>query len=465
MLERGGNSVYPRTNLNLLKLVLTGVGGYIQVDSTCTDCPVDSSGYVEFPSYTPPVNSGGMLCFSSINDYNFFIKATDLESLNALDSVLGFQSLRHLYNLNEFYNHDWADTASLSLDNDEYQTVMNERAEVKIGNKFYKALYNHLYAVINNNNVSALDSVRAYGVFAAHSDILYYNEENGSYVTPAKREGTGGTQSCNDFNPVASSDVNYNSKTVYLTTFLKYGLSLPNYPQNYTSVKANYTIDWGDGIVQTFVGFCISNNVFTHQYQWPVSGYLIRNINIQIQLVAQTNPTSGYNYLVQNCPFLPNINWVVNSSVYIDSGNHPDCLGDNIKRNFIGISQYVNGTNYRLECQLAQMPHATFGITRVKAKGIFTKWNGSRWKRTKSIGKVTLNLRGDTYAYYSCTQLYKTFSLSTTSNKKQKIKLPYDINGEFYTKRILPLALNADFIWKYNNNQISVGNYTEILKP
>ena len=50
--------------------------------------------------------------------------------------------------------------------------------------------------------------------------------------------------SCNDFNPVASSDVNYNSKTVYLTTFLKYGLSLPNYPQNYTCLL--YTSDAAD---------------------------------------------------------------------------------------------------------------------------------------------------------------------------------------------------------------------------
>jgi len=33
-----------------------------------------------------------------------------------------------------------------------------------------------------------------------------------------------------------------------------------------------------------------------------------------------------------------------------------------------------------------------------------------------------------------------------------------------YYKNLL-LAINADFLWKYNNNQISIGNYNEVLKP
>lgn len=106
----GGNYIYDYTNLDLLKLVRTGVGGYVNVDSSCNSCTADTF-FVNFPSYTPPVNNGGILSFSTSNDYNLFVKAANLmedlwiysnedfedtpneiyhlgeESLNSLDSL------------------------------------------------------------------------------------------------------------------------------------------------------------------------------------------------------------------------------------------------------------------------------------------------------------------------------------------------------------------------------------------
>ena len=427
-----------------------------------------------------------------MNDFDSFIKATYLledlwkssgidyedtpqeiyhlgeESLNALDSVLGFQSLRTKYDLNEYYNHDWADTASLYVEDDDYQIALNQNHEIKIGSKFYKFIFNSIVAIVNNNNTAALDSVRLYGIFAVNADILYYNEETGLYEDPSKQEGTGGTQSCSNFNPRSFATPHYSlsQNWVDLATFLQYTSPLSGYPQNYRSVKGYYTIDWGDGVVESFTGYLIEVNYFKHIYQWPVTGSVVKNITVRCQLIPQSNPTNGYNLLIQDCPDLLNIIWTITTTVKLDSFNYPDCMNNSIRREFMGIERTVNGTRYRLECKIKKSKNPVFWSPSIKATAKFTKLKNNKWKNTKSLNDMILTVRGSVFRTYDCNQSWLEINRTVIKSRKNKIKNRHSnlIYG-VYTKRNLPSAINVDFIWKYNNNQSQVSNFNELLNP
>ncbi len=506
--SRGGGSTYTWTNGNLLKLVLYGTGGFVQVDTTCVTCPADSLQLVEFPTYSPPVNSGGMLSFSSMNDYNLFIKAANLmedlwrytdvdyeetpqevfhlgeESLNALDSVFGFQSLRAIYDLNEYNNHDWADTASLIVEEDDYQIVYNQNHEVKIGDKFYKNISNNIIAVVSNNNLLALDLLRVYGIFTDNPDVIFYNETTGLYESPSKQEGTGGTQGCPDFRlrssaGLSSTYINPTSSRFTLNTSVLYNLVLPNFPGNYKNVKGQYTVDWGDGsAIEVFTGYMIIVNYFYHIYQYPAIGSITRNITVTCQLISQSNPSTGYNRLLQDCPSLPSVLFTSATTVTLDSYNYPNCLEGKIVRKFNTIEHYVNGTKYRAECKLEQVASKggiifNFRRPKVVATIVFAKFKNGRWKNTNSIGELKLILRGNVYRAYDCSDLFYTINQTKSKNKKKKIK--FKILGivgssvyfpdNFHTQKMFPTAINADFLWKYNNGQGVIGNYNEVLKP
>jgi len=154
--------------------------------------------------------------------------------------------------VNEFYNHDWSDTASLYVDDDDYQVVFNNNYELKIADKFYKYLANNIVAIIGNSNVAALEQARMHGFFPYNQDITFYNEEDGVYENPTKPSIQQQTQSCSDFTllnfvskltPLSSTA---NQWDVELTTLVFYFRNATQIQDDYTYVKANYTIDWGD---------------------------------------------------------------------------------------------------------------------------------------------------------------------------------------------------------------------------
>ncbi len=146
-----------------------------------------------------------------------------------------------------------------------------------------------------------------------------------------------------------------------------------------------------------------------------------------------------------------------------------DCMGANIKRKFNGNDLVVNGKKYRIECQLKQKVSPFAGSPHIKAIALFTKWTGSRWKNSTSPNKITLNLRGNVYNELTCSDLFTILNKSITKNKRSEIKIKTaDYSGVpsgFKTRRSLPFAINADFIWFYNSNQSTFGNYLEVLKP
>lgn len=243
--------------------------------------------------------------------------------------------------------------------------------------------------------------------------------------------------------------------------------------------KANYTIDWGDGTVETFVGYFCNVNYFFHEYQYPPTGFLNRNITVNCQLIPQSSPSSGYSDLIQNCPNLPNIIFTSTTTIKLETFNYPDCLGGKIVREFKGNEVYIGGTKYRVECKLKQISsYTTFIFTwrqpKIGATVVFNKLKNGKWKKTKSIGHITLAVRGDIYRLYDCSNLFYTINYTKIKNKAKKIKLTFigilGSNGQyfpddFHTSKYMPNAINADFVWKYNNNQTAIGSYNELLKP
>jgi hypothetical protein len=491
--SRDGSSLLPHTNEALLKLMRDGGGGSISVnyDSTCTNCNADS--IVTFPSFIFPINESGMLSFASMADYEGFIKAAGLmedlwtyskidyedtpdeiyhlgeESLNSLDSLLGFSSLRHKYELNEYYNYDWADTASIYVDDEDYPTVLNTDYEVKIGTKYYKYLSNSILAIVHNGSIQTLDSLRVFGFFMPRSNVTLYNEEVQSYETPNEIfYGEGG---CDNFvlygfasnvTPQNPGTTQWNVRLNFSNFYNQSSTSQPS-----LAVLADYTINWGDGNIETFRDRYRSPAIKFHTYSQsiPVGGSVTKNISISCTVV---NPQADCCLLLFHCPGIANEIFTASTNVTLSIPPDPgDCLDKNIKRKFYGAQLSVNGKAYRLYCKLKQKSDPQIGFSHVTATVIFEKQktNGS-WKKANSISTIGLNLRGKIYNDYSCDNVFGTLNNSEWRNKKKKLKIKdNNVTSSFRSRKSLPNAINADFIWTYNNGQTLVGVYNERLKP
>ncbi len=490
-----GGIVLSHTNEHLLSLVLSGSGGIIMVDTISVGA-VDSLTQIAFPSFAPPVNNAGMLEFLAVQDYDNFIKAANLmedlwiyseidyedtpdeiyhlgeESFNALDSATGFTSLRGIYELNDFYNSSWRDTAMVYVEDDDIQIVMNQQNEVKIGDKYYKYITDNVLSKISN--LTMLDSVRAFGVFTNGRNVVHFDEETGLEV-PEPEDGPV-AEGCGDF---------YLSVSGIIGSYPRWGLNVMvmnpvtgNQPSLYSNVKANYTVDWGDGSVENFVGYFGLVNHFNHDYQYPSSGFVNRTISVTCQIISQSPPSTGYSNLINNCAGLPGIVFTGTTTIKLESYNYPECMSGRIIREFNGNEVNVQGTWYRLACKIKQVStFAGFIIEwrrpKIVTTAIFQKFKNGRWKKTKSLGDIKLTVRGEVYRDFSCTDIFHTINFPSTKKKKKKIKVKFlGIPGTsfFYppnirTHRNLPTAINVDFVWKYNNNQVTVGNYNEVLKP
>jgi hypothetical protein len=405
------------TNANLLNLVLSGSGGVVLVDSTCDHCPIDtvSSYRVTFPRYTPPTNIGNMLSFSTEADYNNFVIAANLmqslwknsemayedtplevyylgeESFNAFDSAMSFQSLRSLYELSDFNDENWRDTLGVYVEDDDKQIVLNDLSEVKIGSKYYKYVTDNLMAEIGD--LATLDSVRLWGVLATQGNNLRFYDEQYNTITPLG-EWLELVQGCNDFNLNLvghfTSYVNPTSNKWTIGTMVRNPVINTNSTQN-KNIKANYTVDWGDGVVQTFVGYFGLINYFTHIYQYPSSGFINRNITVSCQIIPQSNPSQAYLNVLANCPSVTSTIFTSSTVIKLETFNYPDCLGGRIVREFAGIEHTVGGTRYRVDCKLKQVStHSGFIVAWQQAKiattVVFRKFHNNRWKKTKSIG-------------------------------------------------------------------------------
>ncbi len=501
--QNAGNAnkgdTYKYANENLLQLVLTGEGGWIQLDSNCNDIEADTLCRIKFPEFISPSNTGGMLSFASESDYNNFIAAANLmerlwqypktdyedtpeeinhlgeESFNALDSALGFQSLRHKYEINEFYDSDWTDTAYSYLDNDDYTIVMNQDGEVKIGTNYYKYLFDDVITIVNNSNLGALNLVRQRQIFARDPDVHFFNENLGRLMTQEEGggsgnppNGTGGTHGCGNFEIYGFAS-NTTPPVVGTTQWTVRLLFSGFYNLGTTAilpcVKANWQINWGDGTTETFVDNFSSPAIRFHTYTQAIQqgGSVTKNISITCQIVnVCTDPLISF-----NCPNITNL--VFNASASVVLAIPPpaeECMGNNIRRKFYDAQFSVGGKNYRLHCKLKQQPKPAIGWPDITATVIFEKQKGNKWKKANPVHTMGLILRGKVYSGEVCNVVYKTLNYSEWTGRKSKIKLKEtNLQWAFHSRKSLPNAINADYIWYYNNGQSAVGVYNEVLKP
>lgn len=495
----------PHSNENLLNLVLTGSGGKVAVDTNTShgsSAAAETLTLIEFPAYSPPVNVNGMLQFPSMGDYNSFSVAADLmeewwiypdtdyedtpyeiyhlgdESLNAYDSAMGFSSLRHRYELNEFYDPDWVDTTLLYVDDDDYQIVFNTEQELKIGDKYYKYISDNLIAVVSNSDLQALEMARDYGVFSNHPNISIFNEESSGYVNPPKIELHEQPEGCADFDLYAyANNLTAPGSTVnqWLVELNFAGYFSPNSfsPTTVATVRANFTINWGDGTTETFEDLFFKPAKKRHTY----SQVLTAGTSVQKQITVTAQMINPDQAVLFQCPSITSITFTQNANVTLYAPAPQNCLWGTHKRKFEGLQQSVDGKLYRLFCKITQKSAPLLGSPHVKVKAIFEKRkNNGKWKNTNPLKAVTLNLRGDIYKANSgvcnafdpangCSQLFKYLNMTKTGKKKKtKIKTPDFSLPCFISNKVFPYAINADFVWTYKR-QGAVGNYDEILKP
>lgn len=442
--------------------------------------------------YDPPINIGGMLSFSSEGAYNSFINATYLledyweysnvdyegtpaeidnlgeEPLNALDCALDFNSLRYKNEVREFYNHEWEDTANIVVDDDDYEIVLNEENEVKIGAKFYKFLSTSNVAVISNSNDSALNLVRIHGIFANHSDISIYNEDLGSFINPPKVIILAKPQGCNNYDlyayaanltPLSSTANQWNVEldfSCYNNT-VTYDIIPP-------SVLGNYTINWGDGTIETFQDRYTRPAKRRHIY----SEFIAPGNSTQKHIIVtcvMVNPTSE---ILWNCPGIVNITLTEEDYVTLSSPIVSDCISPlTIRKKINGLEQIVGDKKYRLEYKQKLKARPILGFPHIKTSATFNKYTGIKWKKTKPLNKFSVTLSGNVYDEFTCSNITDILneSKSTSKKKKLKIKTPdTELPNNFRIRKSLPYAISSNYFWTYNNNQNFVGNYNVIFE-
>ncbi|MCX6317758.1 MAG: hypothetical protein NTW29_10730 [Bacteroidetes bacterium] len=432
-----------------------------------------------------------------MNDYELFLQAANLmedyweypredyedspfeidhlgeESLNAFDAAMGFQSLRADYELKEFYHHDWADTTAVFVDDEDYQWVLNQQREVKIGDKYYKYLSNNIIAVISNNNVYALQLVRDFDMLALNPDIQYFNENTYRFENPDIVQGPSGTNGCADFvmvgmvNNLTPLNSTANEWDVELKTSLNYSRLPLLTGYNFSSIIAAYTVDWGDGTSESFTGSYLYVNRKVHRYSQPLlPGQSVgKDITITCQLIYPQASSGGLTVILNDCPQLIGKQFEYKGSVKLSTPATEDCMGGVIKRQFNGAQFSYGGNSYRLFCKLKQKSGPAIGFSNVVATAVFEKKKGSNWKKTKPIYNFSIELRGKVFSEYTCSDVFKTLSkyIVTTSKKKLKIR-DNNVPREYRSRRSLPFAIQADFIWRYDNAH-PVGAYNQVLKP
>ena len=399
------------------------------------------------------------------------------ESLNALDSALGFKSLRSQYELNEFKDYDWVDNTDLYVDDEDYQMVLNRNHEVKIGNKYFKAISNNIIAVVNNGNIVALEQLRIYDIFTNNADIQFFNEETGEYENPPTIYITSQTaRDCSNYKPLSHVSVltplssAANQWTVQLRTGVYYPVDLPDYPGSYVSIIANYTVDWGEGTTSSFIAPFISGHtslIHVYNQNLPPGGSVQKTINVSCQFIYPQSSTPRLDKLINECPQLINSPFFYSSATFmLTNPATQDCMEKNIKRKFYGAQLTWGGNTYRLYCKLKQKSDPFIGFSHVTSTVIFEKQKGNSWKKVMPVKSLIIKLRGNIYTENTCSNLYGTMNNVKSTSKKQKLKIrESQVGSGFESRRSLPLAINADFIWTYNSGPSSIGEYNKVLKP
>ncbi len=349
-------------------------------------------------------------------------------ALNAIDAIHNFSSLRYKYLTDEYeYGPDYGEYLEFEVRDPDMRMVLNNVAEIRVGDRIIKYLRNHKIGIVHNLNQNALDELRENSVLASYTDLEFFNIQTDRFYTPTvppSSPPTGGGNGSYICNFIKTKDITLeiggDYKTIQLE-LLAYG-SWSHTSQPGTG-NCNYTVevtDWGDG---TSTNFGIGGGTETHTYSLNLSPGNSHTYTIEVEAIKLT---AG-----NGCDLCPAIsNWTIDVTVV---NPIPGCNDKDKPRNKNHDFTH-NNKDYRMKMIIGQQPETSFWSfnwnEKVWAETIFyRKVNGS-YKRRKPPYGIIAELDG--FYYENCTD-EKTLSQSSGNKRRKSVKVQNRIKKAFGT--------------------------------
>ena len=335
-------------------------------------------------------------------------------ALNNFDSTIGFTSLRKKYDMLYYDNPNFEDTIKIKVNNPDDRTVLNEKAEIQIGDTIMKYLSTYIVAKISNSNYKALTILRnANGAIVEHPNITYWNPISNTPIIIAQSVSptTTCTVGMNDVHLYADPQ-DYKRKTLsyYFTSHIN------NNPQIACFISG--AINWGDGFSTTF------NNIPTWVPQSFVHTY-------------NTNPAPG-----ACTPYTITVTGQVVSTTVVECSNLTVSLpGGPLQISICAPS--ANCTEDNKSSLTVPPTYFTYGGIDYKLAGRVTVDNnrGIFGERTIIFGK---------------TYWYKGSGSSWYPTRNRKARLGVEIYNNYQTNGCTTTNNFYDQYWKFNRSDIQV---------
>lgn len=177
--------------------------------------------------------------------------------LNAIDAAMGFQSLRRHYDLLAYYDDNWRNNLDYVAD-PELQSVFSATGNLMVQSEIFHFVDNNLVAMIQNQDLVALQEVVQDGFMANSPNLSFYDEFSGDVI----EDGSGGPPpppgACLLTITAKTRRIDNNFQTIRLERDVDNGASV-------ICAGIETVVKWGDGNQTTIAATSLSQN---HTYDF-----------------------------------------------------------------------------------------------------------------------------------------------------------------------------------------------------
>jgi hypothetical protein len=335
-------------------------------------------------------------------------------ALNDFDNTMGFTSLRRKYDMLYYENPNFEDTIKIKVNNPDDRIVLNDKAEIQIGDTIMKYLSTYVVAKISNSNYKALTILRnANGAIVDHPNITYWDPSSNTQISIAQSVSPTTTCTVNmNFVKLSDDQQDFKRKTLSYTfqSFINTNLQV--------FVVISGAINWGDGFSTTF------NNIPTWAPQSFVHTY-------------NTNPAPG-----ACTQYTITVTGQVVSSPVIECFN----LTVGLPSGPLQTSVCAPNANCKEDNRSAVTDPPTY----------FT-YGGIDYKVT---GRVTVDnnrgIFGERTIIFGKTYWYKKYGTEWYPTRNRKARLGVELYNSYQTNGCTTPNNFYDQYWKFNRSDIQV---------
>jgi hypothetical protein len=293
-------------------------------------------------------------------------------ALTAIETVKGFSSLRVKYELLRRQNMDFEKNLPFYIGDPEFQCILNDKNEIRIGNNIYKYVSESIVAIVPIENTVILSRLRENGINTWGTNFHFYDEESEQTITPISEityRGCGGEWPAGNIGfftiPEITQNVGGDFRAIELFVNLLF--------DPIQGGASKILIEWGDGFTSEAAWPYIIDDVkFPHTYNTNLAAGSCKEFTIKYTATT-TIASSG-------CP----IGTTFTRTKKVNICNSlPGCTSTNHVRLPKASKQFTfEGKNYLLIGEIGQKPKAFLNSNKKiwATSHLYKKNSNGEWK-------------------------------------------------------------------------------------